>query len=88
MLTRNKVWPYKISDKYLDLLQSRAQIALVILAFFAVATNKYKDSWVLEDFSIHLISRIYPLIDEFHRTWIEYPLQKIGWSPESQSYSM
>lgn len=83
------IWPFKLSDRYLDLLQQPTQEALAILSFFAVLPLQFEQHWFLEDFSKHLISRIYPLIDENHLSWIQWPLQEIGWKPEMpEVYSM
>lgn len=83
------IWPYKLNDPYLDLLQQPTQEALVILSFFAVLPLRFEHHWFLEDFSTHLISRIYPLIDEDHLSWIQWPLQEIGWKPETpEMYSI
>jgi len=76
------VWPYKLSEMYLDLLQQPAQEALAILAYFAVLPSRFSDHWFLEDFGIHLISKIYPLMDEDYLDWIQWPIQQIGWRPE------
>jgi hypothetical protein len=86
------IWPYKVSDDYLDLLQKPTQEALLIIAFFAVLPMRFVGNvgdWFLEDFSIHLISKIHPLLDEDHISWAQWPIQQIGWKPEPQkSYSM
>ncbi len=77
------IWAYCIKDEFLSLLKEPTQEAMVIMAFFAVvpqcfAANKH---WLLEGFSMYLISKIYPLIDEQHLPWIEWPMREIGWNP-------
>jgi hypothetical protein len=81
--TDMNIWAYRIKDEYLTLLKEQTQEALAIMAFFAAVPQLFdmKKHWFLEGFSIHLISRIYPLIDAQHLPWIEWPLGEIGWRP-------
>ncbi|KAK2623857.1 hypothetical protein QTJ16_007038 [Diplocarpon rosae] len=72
------VWPFEVTDGYLDLLQQPTQEALVILAYFAVLPEKIESKWWLEGFGRHLLSKIYLLIDDEHLPWIQWPLQEIG----------
>ncbi|KAE9367027.1 hypothetical protein N431DRAFT_495376 [Stipitochalara longipes BDJ] len=76
------IWAYRITDDYLTLLTGEAQEALAIMAFFAAMPQLFDSQkhWFLEGFSVHLISRICPLMDELHLPWIEWPLKEIGWS--------
>ncbi|CAL3970426.1 unnamed protein product [Diplocarpon coronariae] len=74
-------WPFEVTDGYLDLLQQPTQEALVILAYFAVLPEKIESKWWLEGFGRHLFSKIYLLIDDEHLSWIQWPLQEIGWTP-------
>jgi hypothetical protein len=77
------IWAYRIKDEYLTLLNEQTQEALAIMAFFAAMLRLFdtKKHWFLEGFNMHLISRIYPLIDEQHLPWIEWPLREVGWDP-------
>jgi hypothetical protein len=84
------IWAYRIEDDFLTLLKEQTQEALVIMAFFA-ATPRILDTkqhWFLEGFSNHLISRVYPLIDQQHLSWIQWPLREIGWDPQGEGYAM
>ena len=75
------IWVYRISDEYLALLKEQTQEALVIMVFFAAVPHRVDTQrhWFLEGFSVHLMSRIYPLINEQHLPWIEWPLREVGW---------
>jgi hypothetical protein len=77
------IWAYCIQDEFLTLLKEYTQEALVIMAFFAAVPQRFAANkhWLLEGFSMYLISKIYPLIDEQHLPWIEWPLREIGWNP-------
>jgi hypothetical protein len=75
------IWAHRISDEYLALLKEQTQEALVIMVFFAAVPHRVDTQrhWFLEGFSVHLMSRIYPLINEQHLPWIEWPLREVGW---------
>ncbi|PVH71602.1 hypothetical protein DL98DRAFT_577304 [Cadophora sp. DSE1049] len=75
-------WPFRLSDGYLELLQKPTQEALVILAYFAVLPERLNSKWWLEGFGRHLFWKIYPLIDKDHLSWIQWPLQELGWNPD------
>jgi hypothetical protein len=84
------IWAYRIEDEFLALLKEQTQEALVIMAFFAATPQQLLDTkkhWFLEGFSKHLISRIYPLIDEQHLSWIQWSLKEIGWDPQGDAYA-
>jgi len=75
------IWTNRIRDEYLALLKEQTQEALVIMVFFAAVPQRVdtQKHWFLEGFSVHLMSRIYPLIDEQYLPWIEWPLREVGW---------
>jgi hypothetical protein len=75
------IWAHRIREEYLALLKEQTQEALVIMVFFATVPQRVdmQNHWFLEGFSVHLMSRIYPLIDEQHLQWIEWPLREVGW---------
>jgi len=81
------IWAYRITDEFLTLLTGQTQEALVIMAFFSVMPQIFdcQKHWFLDGFSVHLISRIYSLIDEVHLPWIEWPLKEIGWDPTADA---
>lgn len=79
-------WPYRISEDFLDLLRESRQEALVVLAFFAVLTKTLNGKWYLEGFGDHLMSRIYQLTDEAHKSWLTWPMVEMNWKPE-EAYS-
>ncbi|KAE8449537.1 hypothetical protein EG329_008146 [Mollisiaceae sp. DMI_Dod_QoI] len=75
-------WPFRVSDDFLELLQELRQEALVILAFFAVLTRRLDSKWWLQGFGDHLMTMIYRLLDEDHKSWISWPNKEMNWKPE------
>ncbi|KAH9209566.1 hypothetical protein DL95DRAFT_371997 [Leptodontidium sp. 2 PMI_412] len=79
-------WPFRLTDGYLELLQQPTQEALVILAYFSVLPELLGSKWWLEGFGRHLFSKIYPLINDEHLAWIQWPLDQLGWSPDEAKH--
>lgn len=71
------IWPYQLEDEFTDALQGRDQTALVILAHFAVLLKVFGFSiWFLQGWSEHLIDGAQRFIDEYHRVWLEWPIEQ------------
>jgi hypothetical protein len=75
------IWAFRVSDEYLSLLRQRAPEALAILAYFCVLLKRLDGHWWTEGCSVHLVERIYYLLDEEQRLWIRWPIEEIGWVP-------
>ncbi|KAK2743641.1 hypothetical protein FQN57_004750 [Myotisia sp. PD_48] len=75
------IWPFQLSEEFLALLKQHRNEALVIFVFFSVLLKHFDGYWFLEGWSIHLISRIYHILDHEHRLWIRWPMEEIGWTP-------
>jgi hypothetical protein len=76
-------WIFRLSNEFVDLLTNRAQESLVIFAYFCVLIKHLDGYWWSNDWSEHLVSRIYSLLDNEHRLWIRWPIEEIGWIPNS-----
>ena len=76
---------YNVPVEYIALLKENDQAALVIFAHAGVALKALECYWWLQGRSIHLVSKIWELLDEKHRAWMEWPLQETGWTPPAYS---
>ncbi|CAH0037103.1 unnamed protein product [Clonostachys rhizophaga] len=74
-------WLYDISDEYLKLLRQGDCEALCVLAFYSVLLKDLERHWWLEGWAVHLLQRIYLLLDEEHQLWIRWPVEEVGWVP-------
>lgn len=73
------IWPYQLEDEFTDALQTRDQVALVILAHFAVLLKVFGFSiWFLQGWSGHLLDGAQRSIDEHHRAWLEWPAEQMA----------
>lgn len=77
------VWLYRLSDDFVQHLQKRNAVALVVLAHFCVLLNSLSSIWWIKGWVEHLLAAIYAELDAEHRMWINWPMEEIGWIPGS-----
>ncbi|KAI1410598.1 hypothetical protein F5Y13DRAFT_192176 [Hypoxylon sp. FL1857] len=75
------MWLFKISDNFVNLLKDRDNEALCVLSFFCVLLQRLDFGWWIEGWGVHLVERIYNVLDEGYRLWIRWPIEEIGWVP-------
>ncbi|KAJ5471327.1 hypothetical protein N7530_008684 [Penicillium desertorum] len=75
------VWLWTVSDQYYGYFQQRKPEAMVIFAYFCVVTKEMEWAWWMQGVSSDTISRIYYLLDEERRCWLQWPMQQVGWVP-------
>ncbi|PVH89504.1 hypothetical protein DL98DRAFT_445494 [Cadophora sp. DSE1049] len=75
-------WPFQLSVGFIDLLQIPTQESLAVIAHFAAIPEYIGSKWWLEGFGRRLLAKIYPLIDEEHLSWIQWPVQQLGITSE------
>lgn len=75
------LWIFKISDEFVALLRGDDRETLCVLAFFCVLLERLDNKWWIKGWGIHLIERIYSVLDEGFRLWIRWPIEEIGWAP-------
>lgn len=77
------VWLYRLSDEFVQHLQRRQPIALVVLGHFCVLLNSLSSVWWVKGWVEHLLSAIYGSLNAEHRMWMNWPMEEIGWIPGS-----
>jgi hypothetical protein len=70
-------WLIRSSVAYLNLIDQRQPEALIILAYFALAVHFYRDSWMVRDTGIRLITAIEANLDPQWTKWLEWPKKVI-----------
>ncbi|KAI5867893.1 hypothetical protein GGS23DRAFT_601901 [Durotheca rogersii] len=75
------MWLFKLDDCFVDLLKTRDNEALCVLAFFCVLFQRLDYNWWIEGWGTYLIAWIYSVLDEGYRLWIRWPIEEIGWAP-------
>ncbi|KAK8137300.1 Sterol uptake control protein 2 [Apiospora sp. TS-2023a] len=72
------VWIFEVATDFLPLLRDTTQEAVAIFAFFTVFLSKAGSQWCLHGWAEHLIGKCYALLDEEHRSWIQWALEEMG----------
>ncbi|KAI1143683.1 hypothetical protein F5Y05DRAFT_362116 [Hypoxylon sp. FL0543] len=75
------MWLFKLNDNFVNLLKGRDNEALCVLSFFCVLLQRLDFTWWIEGWGVHLVERIYNVLDEGYRLWIRWPIEEIGWVP-------
>ncbi|KAI8961026.1 hypothetical protein F5Y11DRAFT_358003 [Daldinia sp. FL1419] len=75
------MWLFKVHENFVKLLKERDNEALCVLAFFCVLLQRLDYTWWIEGWGVHLVERIYSVLDEGYRLWIRWPIEEIGWVP-------
>ncbi|KAI1213198.1 uncharacterized protein F4807DRAFT_313607 [Annulohypoxylon truncatum] len=75
------MWLFGIRDGFTQLTKGHDNEALSVLAFFCVLLKRLDYIWWIEGWGSHLIGRIYSVLDEGYRLWIQWPIEEIGWVP-------
>lgn len=77
------IWLYRVSDDFVLCLQQRQPVALTIFAYFVVLMNELGTNWWMQGWIYHLLAGIHDALDEGSRPWIRWPMEKLGWIPDS-----
>ncbi|KAI1770483.1 hypothetical protein F4818DRAFT_450415 [Hypoxylon cercidicola] len=75
------MWLLKVRNSFVNLLKERDNEALCVLAFFCVLLQRLDYHWWIEGWGVHLVARIYSVLDDGYRLWIRWPIEEIGWAP-------
>ncbi|KAI0114753.1 hypothetical protein F4814DRAFT_439880 [Daldinia grandis] len=75
------IWLFKVPENFIKLLKERDSEALCVLSFFCVLLRRLDYIWWIEGWGVHLIGRIYSVLDEGYRLLIRWPIEEIGWVP-------
>lgn len=72
-------WLYKMSDSFLNRLQQRDPILLIIYAHFVVLMHEMERFWYMQGWTHHVMSGIYESLGREDRHWIRWPMAQVGW---------
>jgi hypothetical protein len=76
-------WLYKMDGQFIEMLNQRSPLALVVFAHFAVLLKYLGSCWWMQGWPTHLLQEIWEHLDQEHRVWIRWPIEEIGWLPSS-----
>ncbi|KAF2825576.1 hypothetical protein CC86DRAFT_394516 [Ophiobolus disseminans] len=72
-------WLYRMDDDFLDRLQGRDAIPLIIFAHFVVLMQEMETFWYMKGWTHHVMSGIFESLEREHTPWIRWPMAKVGW---------
>ncbi|EXK43517.1 hypothetical protein FOXG_04640 [Fusarium oxysporum f. sp. lycopersici 4287] len=70
-------WLYRASAKYLDCLEAKEPVALVIFAHFSVILDCTPSSWHVKGWSKHIILGIEGILPDSFQQFVQWPSQQI-----------
>jgi hypothetical protein len=76
-------WQWTVGKDFLPLLQGSRprQEAVSIFAHFLVMLRKLESQWWLEGWADNLMGKVWAVLDEEHRTWVNWPMEELSWVP-------
>ena len=72
-------WLYRMTDEFLDRLQQRDPIPMIIYAHFLVLIRVLEQFWYMQGWTHHVMSGIWDLMPREHRAWLDWPVKRVGW---------
>jgi hypothetical protein len=72
-------WLYKMSDDFLDRLQQRQTIPLIIYAHFVVLMHEMERFWYMKGWTHHVMRGIFEALSREETAWIRWPMARVGW---------
>jgi hypothetical protein len=68
----------QVDRKFMDLLRSTEQLALIILAYYGIVLNLVKENWWAKNWGSRLVKEIYDSLDASSRSLIQIPMEQVG----------
>lgn len=81
MLPRNHLvmaWLYMLEPAFILIMQQKDPVALIVLAHFAVSLHQIRFCWLMQGWSVHLMSGIRKYVPESLKASLQWPLQILG----------
>jgi hypothetical protein len=72
-------WLYRMSDEFLEQLQQRRPIPLIIYAHFVVLMHDMERFWYMRGWTHHVMSGILEALPVEDRPWMRWPMASVGW---------
>ncbi|KAH7377824.1 hypothetical protein BKA66DRAFT_421569 [Pyrenochaeta sp. MPI-SDFR-AT-0127] len=72
-------WLYRMDDDFLERLQQRDPLPLILYAHFAVLMHDMERFWYMKGWTHHVMSGIFAALPREHRSWIRWPMATVGW---------
>ncbi|KKK13205.1 hypothetical protein P175DRAFT_0470937 [Aspergillus ochraceoroseus IBT 24754] len=70
-------WTFRLSEKFIERLEEKEPLALIILAYWAILLRYLRDAWFMQGWDEHIITGIRASIHFELHEWIAWPEQVI-----------
>ena len=68
----------QVDRKFMDLVRSTEQLALIILAYYGIVLNLVKENWWAKNWGSRVVKEIYDSLDAPSRSLIQIPMEQVG----------
>ena len=72
-------WLFQMTDNFLERLQQRDPISMIIYAHFVVLIRVLEQFWYMQGWTHHVMSGIWESTPREYRAWLDWPIKRIGW---------
>lgn len=72
------IWIYHLKDEFVGRLQGLRPVSLIIFSYFALLLGTLEHIWFISRWPRHIIRGIYSLLDDSHRSWLQWVLEAIN----------
>ncbi|KAF2727869.1 hypothetical protein EJ04DRAFT_516996 [Polyplosphaeria fusca] len=74
-------WFYKMTHEFLEGLQRREVVPLILLAHWLVLLGDMERFWYVKGWTAHVMGGIWEVLAAEHRTWVRWAMARVGWIP-------
>lgn len=72
-------WLFRMTDSFLERLQQRDPIPMIIYAHFVVLMRALEQFWYMQGWTHHVMGGVWESLPPEHRAWLDWPITKVGW---------
>jgi hypothetical protein len=77
-------WPIKVSNEYIDLVNQRQPIALLILTYWAILLHRERKFWIFSTSGQLLLESVAECVGPYWDNWLATPRESIGAEAKEQ----
>ncbi|EED17848.1 C6 finger domain protein, putative [Talaromyces stipitatus ATCC 10500] len=70
-------WVYRIPDEFVNRLEQKESMALVVLAYWAMLLKYMRSVWFMKGWDVHVMEGISASLQKEFHGWIQWPLQQL-----------
>jgi hypothetical protein len=71
------IWVYMMEDTFIDCLQTKDPVALLLLAYYAPLVQTVKRAWFLHDWADHILLVCKKYVVHNYRDFLQWPTEAV-----------